>query len=75
MHFWIGLYVTLTICETTSMGKVLSVATYQGQTRRCVVLAYEHSGWGFIWLLHVIWDQVVEDCSLEQHTPPWKVSL
>lgn len=57
------------------MGKVLSAADHQGHARLCVVLECEYSGSGFIWLSHVIWDIVVEDCSLKQHTPPCTVSL
>lgn len=40
-----------------------------------LLLACEYSGPGFIWLSHVIWDRVVGDCSLKQHTPPCTVSL
>lgn len=47
------------------MGKVLSVADKQGQGGRGVALACEYSGGsGFIWLSHVIWDRVVEDCKI-----------
>lgn len=73
--FKTALYISLTISGAISMEKVLSAANYQGQARQRVVLACEYSGSGFIWLSHVIWDRVVKDCSLKQHTPPWTVSL
>lgn len=48
----------------------LSVADFHGNN--CIVSV--DSDPRFIWLLHVIQDEVVDDCHLKQHTTPYAVS-